>query len=54
MIWSYKVIDKGEQPKPKMETIKAIEEMKSGRYAGKLDASSKNSLLESIMKIGRR
>ncbi len=48
---SVKVINKEEKTKPNKETLEAIEEIRSGKYAGKLDASSKDALLKSIMEL---
>ena len=46
-----KVIDKDEKPKYNKETMEAIEEIRSGKYAGKLDTSSKDALIDSMMSL---
>lgn len=48
---SVKVGKKKEEPKFNKETLEALEEIRRGEYAGKLDASSKDALLESIMAL---
>lgn len=46
-----KVVDDEEKPNFNRETMEAIEELRSGKYAGKLDTSSKDALLKSIMSL---
>ena len=48
-----KVIDKDEKPKYNYnkETMDAIKEIRSGKYAGKLDTSSKDALIDSMMSL---
>lgn len=48
---SIKVIDKDEKPKYNKETMDAIKEIRSGKYAGKLDTSSKDALIDSMMSL---
>lgn len=48
---SVKVTDKAETPKHNKETMEAIKEIRDGKYAGKLDSSSKDALIESIMSL---
>lgn len=48
---SVKVTEKEESPKPNKDTLEALEEIRSGKYAGKLDSSSKDALLESMRSL---
>lgn len=46
-----KVVGAGDEPKPNKETIEAIKEVRAGKHAGKLDASSKDALIKSITEV---
>lgn len=48
---SVKVTEKTDTPKPNRQTLEAIKEIQSGKYAGKLDASSKDALIKSITSL---
>lgn len=46
-----KVVGAEDKPKPNKETIEAIKEVRSGKYAGKIDVSSKDTVVKSIMEV---